>query len=141
MSDNLPPPPVIPVEMKRLMFPMAYRAYTATLIGGAPAATRAMYERMKRPQPGDLVIEVSTCPRLMRAEADPNDPTWDGQFVTYVGSEVRTTAYNDDEGGAEWSEEVHVCLNPDGTTFEWTNASIVAVPTDMQFGTIEKALP
>ena len=131
-ADLPPPPPAISVEMKQLMLPMAYRAYTALLIGGAPPVTKAMYERMTRPQPGDLIIELSTCPRLMRAEAEPDDPTWDWQFVTYVRSEVRT--YGEDEGSL--TEEIHVCLKPDGTMFEWTNARIVAVPTNMQFGAI-----
>jgi len=126
------PPPVLSREMKRLMLPMAYRVYEGTLIGGAPPATKAMYERTSNPRPGDLVIEASTIPRLMCDGADPDSPLWDGQFVTYVGSEMRTHTYPD--GDESFTEEVHVCLNPDGTTFEWTNARLVAVPTDMQFG-------
>lgn len=126
-------PPALDKATKRLMYPIAYQLYSMTLVGNPAATVKAMYDRMTSPQAGDLIIECSTVAHLMRPDSDPDSDLWDGQFVTYSHSEMRTTPYEDGSGDG-FTDEVHVCLNPDGTEFVWTNARIVAVPSDMQFG-------
>jgi hypothetical protein len=109
-------------EAKRNLAFVAIALWDSVLIGDPPPAVLARYERMRSPQPGDLVMETSTIRSLCR---DLADDRWDGQFIPYVRSEMREHAYED---GETWSETVAICLNADGNEFAWTNADLVAVP-------------
>jgi hypothetical protein len=122
--------PMSVVEKRRLAW-LFLAWQDALLVGGQAPVVRAAYERFRDPQPGDWVIEATTLVGIVKYP-DRYDPEllsqrWDGQFVRFLRSEIRT--HVDDEGG-EWSEDVQICENPDGTEFAWTNATLRSVPLD-----------
>lgn len=110
------PPPVIDRPTKKLILHIVRTLWDSVLIGGAPDVIEKRYQRMHKPQWGDLVAETSTWWMLLTRDPDFQDERWDGQLVRYWYTEQ-----------LEFGER-HVCLNPDGTTFNWTNATLIAVP-------------
>ena len=80
---------------------------------------------MENIRPGDLVYEDSLAYWLVYKDPEYKDSRWDGQFITYLRTEFQSI---DDGDGGSFTEKVQVCQNPDGTEFNWTNASLLAVP-------------
>lgn len=106
----------IPQAQKEQMGWLTRWLWKGLLIGDPPVFTQVLRERMCSPQPGDMVVDMSTLGRLLNHPAPKSDwcvDLWDGQFVRYV---------KDLGGGA------HRCEAPDGATFTWSNCDIVAVP-------------
>jgi len=106
------PPPIIDRPTKRLIAQIVWELWNSVLVGSPAPKIQERYERMHNPQWGDLVVEMSTLLRLVRLDPCFEDNRWDGQFVRFCYS----------------AGDTHVCLNPDGTTFNWTNATLIAVP-------------
>ena len=74
------------------------------------------YDRHRNPQRGDYVIESSTLTRLLMHPRDGDEALWDGQFTRYLGP---------------WESDGlidYLCVHPDGSTYLWTNADLLAVP-------------
>lgn len=88
---------------EKLMRSVAVAAYRLAL-NNTPFCN-AVFQRMRNPQPGDLVLETS---RAIRT----NDPDGFGWLVSY--------------DRAEGTGEIE---RPGGRTQRWENATIVAVPT------------
>ena len=125
-------PAAMTIDEKRRLGWMVLAWWNALLVGNPAPSVLAAYERARALRPGDYVAEMSTLLGLVkypdRYEPDVLKTRWDGQFTLYVRSEIREY---DDEGN-EWSEEVHICTNPDGTEFAWTNADLIAIPIKTQ---------
>lgn len=123
----------IPLPVKRQMGLLMWELWKATILGNPEAPAAAMRrERMTNPQPGDIVVDITT---LGRAVNHPDQDSewcldkWGGQFVRYLRTEVRGGTYEDGAPGS-WSETVHVCQVPDGSTFTWSNCELVRAPVD-----------
>ncbi len=108
----------------------AYVAWSNTLIGNAPPAIHAQFERMKDPQVGDVVLETST---IWKASRYTNDTP--SQFPG-LGVLLRTAdepypidpdEYADDEPVP--TEKVWYVRPLDGSVpeYRWTNASFIRV--------------
>lgn len=97
-----------------------------TTLGSRTPDGKARYERMRNPEAGDLICEMSTLYRLLARDRELEDDRWDGQFVRYLRTETERYEW----GG---SETVYVCENPDRSEFRWTNADIIAVPQSRDF--------
>jgi len=82
--------------------------YRATLIGNAPPVIKELGERMRNPQPGDLVLEVSRWGGMRPDRFDPES----------IGRLVRI------EGDRQVVEPLHA----PGTDQGWQNARFVALP-------------
>lgn len=95
------------------MLPIVLKLWDSILLGNAPDKVQKTYERMKHPVSGDLVTEISTAFRLLSQDPDLLNDRWDGQFVVYSHS---------------FNSSDHVCVNLDGTIFNWNNAQLLAVP-------------
>jgi hypothetical protein len=114
----------IPLESKKMLARITRSWTSAMLVGNRAPAVEAVWQRHKNPKPGDWVVETSTLYGLVSSDRY-DESLWDGQFTRYLRSEVVEHQYED---GETWSEEVHICENPDGTEFRWTNATLAVVP-------------
>lgn len=99
-----------PTRMAERIFYLGNALWSMALHGGKPRAGELVYERMTRPQPGDLVVEVSS----FRREFDPDSV---GRLLRIEGDDPR----NPDR----WV--IEPLLRP-GEEQGWSNAQFVAVP-------------
>jgi hypothetical protein len=119
--------------MNGLVQSLAYNLYLSTLVGNPAPRTREIGDRMRAPQVGDLVLEISTIyyadrvaeriGRLVRTEREP----------MYTAKEW----YEDNEADADEpipDERVWYIALPDGREYRWTNAAFIAVPTNILSG-------
>lgn len=118
-------------ELARLIAMAGYAAWCATLIGNAPPSTKALYDRMRAPQPGDLVVETSTLHRT------PWDPGAVGRLLR-TAMEPRWTRerWIADGGDADepirteqiWYVAPFVPTQDGRDEVRWWNASFIAIP-------------
>jgi hypothetical protein len=87
--------------------------HRATLIGNAPPLITKLRERMRNPQPGDLVLEISRLGGMIPGRFDPDS----------IGRLLR--AESADGGRDRWVVEP---LHAPGTEQGWQNAEFVALP-------------
>jgi hypothetical protein len=117
----------------------AYNAYLNTLISGPPVIHEA-YKRMSNPVVGDWVIETSTIymkghnlnglgvlAEIANEPVDFNDPD-------FVWDEV-------EEGRPHPKERVYYINTLDGRRFRWTNASVIAILTEIRCGLTPSPAP
>jgi PAS domain-containing protein len=117
-------------EIAAAMRIAAYNAYACTLIGTPPGIVVKAGDRIKNPQRGDWVIETSSIWR--------GQPHIDGIGILDA-VEMEPVDFNDpdfvwdeaSEGRPHPTERVYYLRTMDGRRFRWTNASIVAVYTDL----------
>ena len=102
---------------KRTLALLVLALWDSVLVGNPAPVVRQRYERMRGFRPGDVVVEMSTLSRLVNFDLGLVDDRWDGQFVKFIRTD------RDSLGRDE-----HLCLNPDGSEFRWSNADLVAVP-------------
>jgi hypothetical protein len=107
---------------ERLIEALAYNLYRATIVGDPAPFVRELGTRMANPQPGDLVLETTTLRR-------PNS------YGARLGRLLRIVDepfpdWPDDEGDAPLERVWYITL-PDGREYRWTNASFIAVPTEI----------
>jgi len=112
----------------------AYNAYSNVLIGNAPKVVRDAYERMKEPRAGDWVIETSTIGGMRHKDGTDLDG------IGILEKAARENVVFDDPDFA-WDEEVEGMPHPteivyyirtmDGMLFRWTNASIIAIQSEL----------
>lgn len=115
--------------------------WSATLIGNPPPSTRRLIERMRNPQPGDLVWESSTALRALR------DPAWADRVLGWFvkrGLSPWVSREEWESADCEWRERdgqpyeecptrqiwiIRPWGNPTGE-FSWENAELLALPLD-----------
>jgi hypothetical protein len=114
------------VNVARLMEVTAYNLYSACLVGNPAPFVARLYEQMKSPQSGDVVLEVSTIYDESRTG------TRLGRLVR-VAAEPVFTATEWAEGGGRPDEPIptervwYIALDG-GREFRWTNATFIRVP-------------
>lgn len=89
----------------------AYNLWMSALQGRTPAS-RALFERMRNPQVGDMVMEITS---YRRVKADRRGT---GTLI-----EIQE---NDGVFLKKWTVRT-----PSGETCDWTNAKFIAIPTDV----------
>ena len=89
----------------------AYNLWMAALQGRTPA-TQALYQRMKNPQVGDMVMEITSYRRITK------DRRGTGTLIAIEDNENRFLK--------KWTIQT-----PDGRTCDWTNADVIAIPSDV----------
>lgn len=131
MSDQLPPTDPCALtrpELARLISHSGYLAYMNTLVGNATPAIRATFDRMRRPVPGDLVLEITTYNR------EPWDPGALGYLVRVVDEIVHEPTEEDPYEEPFSYEERAWYVRPfvpteDGRAeVRWHNAEFIALP-------------
>lgn len=126
------------IDEKKRLAHVVLDLRNALTVGDPAPVVREMWERHQDPQPGDWVIETTTIYRLTYYPERYDEATllslWDGQFTRYLRTEDRPAytpeewADGDDAGKPIPTEQVHVCENPDGSEYAWTNAELATVP-------------
>lgn len=122
-------------QLIRLIEINAYGVYTG-MLGNFSAFAKSLYERIKAPQIGDLVLEIST---LRHASHDGNRL---GQLLRDVREPVFTqvqidefAANGEDTTDPYFSqtERIVYIQTLDGREFRWHNADFIAVADDLGF--------
>lgn len=119
-------------RLVRLLKNVSYNLYCASLCSGPPKLA-ALFDELRNPQPGDLVMETTT--HLMES-CDPKEGI--GTLVA-VGmapyyatrEEARAAGYDDDEPIPErlvWDIKLDFA---DGRMSRWENAIFIKVKTDL----------
>lgn len=124
-------------DLIRLIEINAYSVYTGTLIGNAPPAVKELFQRLKAPRPGDLVLEITTLltpahdgERLGRLLRDVREPVFTPeQLESY-------TEEGEDISDPYFSRTERVCYiqTMDGREIRWCNAKFIAVADSFDFG-------
>jgi hypothetical protein len=127
------PPPVIDRPTKRIMLAMMLTLQSTVLVGNQAPMVGQIDRRMRDPQPGDLVVEVSLGFWLLHCDPELKDSHWDGQFITYLRHDTEQVQFTEDPEDGSYTENFLVCMNPDGTEFRWSNAMLAVVPTEYNF--------
>lgn len=118
---------------------VGYEFYRSQLVGNQCESMRTRWQRMQNPQPGDLVLETSSCPMRLRGGKMPPHVA----SVTGIGILERTARepiavdeWDEAEDGPKPTEEVFYIRRLDNETidspwgnnvFRWTNASFVVL--------------
>ena len=89
----------------------AYNLWMAAIQGQTPA-TQALFQRMKKPQVGDMVMEITSYRRIKK------DRRGTGMLIAIEESENRFLK--------KWTIQT-----PEGDTCDWTNADVIAIPSDV----------
>jgi hypothetical protein len=113
---------VATAKMQRLLEITAYNLYMATLVGNPAPRVKQLYDRITKPQVGDMVLETSTI------WMEDRNGTRMGKLLRVV----REPMYTDEE----WSEmREPIPLDtfwyielPDGSEFRWYNCGFIAIP-------------
>ena len=103
-----------------------YAAHSMTLVGNAAPMVQTYRERIRNPQPGDLVVEASSFPMRDRK----------GFGHVAVGTLVRSGVEHvveepddDQPEGWEYDEKAwYVDPLAGGDTVRWTNSEFIAIP-------------
>lgn len=132
--------------------------YSATLVGHPAPVVQHMYDWMKHPRPGDLVVETSTAYYPVERTRDRFPGQWPFERMGYL-IEVRQELAHTDEEWAAWQEKtrqdnINVGIDPEfglddpreiepaawyiqygpfpDAVCRWVNCSFLAVPTDIR---------
>jgi len=100
------------------------------LIGNAPPSHTKRWQRMRSPQPGDLVVETSTSGLWRRGASHPKVETVIGILKKIIQEPFPHEEPWDEEseGQPEPLEECfYINLLHDGSESRWTNASFVTI--------------
>jgi hypothetical protein len=108
----------------------AYNLFLATLCAGPPKL-HALFEELRAPKVGDLVMETTTHRMQSR---DPLEGI--GRLISIADEPIYTRKQWMDEGGTE-NEEIPSCtvwtiklVFDDNREFRWRNASFIKIKTD-----------
>jgi hypothetical protein len=105
----------------RLVALLASELHSAVLGGGGDSRSEHWRWMSAAPQPGDLVVELSTS---WRAQSESFDHLW--RIGRYLGERREVVG----EEGDSYVERFDVIVLATGQVFEWTNCSFVRVPED-----------
>ncbi len=89
----------------------AYNLWMAALQVRTPA-TQTLYQRMKNPQVGDMVMEITSYRRIKE------DRRGTGTLIAM-------------EDNGNRFEKKWTIRTPNGDTCDWTNADVIAIPADV----------
>lgn len=92
-------------EESYLLAVVGQELYRATLSGSEPSLRAKLRERMHRPQPGDLVLEVSMIGPLTPERFDPDRIEGEGPGIRYV-----VTPLHDPEREQGWQNATFIAL-------------------------------
>lgn len=113
-------------EIARVLRVSAYRAYLNTLIGAAPPCVQEAYKRMTHPRVGDWVIEISTIYIASRSDVEGV-----GVLEEIAREPIDFLEWDEAEDGPVPEETVYYLRLIDGRRFRWSNASIIAVLSEL----------
>lgn len=117
-----------PAESERLIETLAYSLYLATLVGDPAPRIKELHQTLTHPQPGDLVLEISSIydarperagTRLGRLESFGYEPMWTPEEWAEMGEE---------SSAAIPREKVYYITLADGREYRWHNAAFIVVP-------------
>lgn len=113
-------------DFARIIRRCAFNLHSATIVGLSPHL-KAMGNRVNNPRIGDLVVEITTRFR-------DNDLDAVGHLEKVAREPVQYEVPWDEEAEGEPcpTEMVYYIRTFDGRSFRWTNASLIAVLTDLQ---------
>lgn len=109
----------------------AYNLFLSALMNPSDKAHQSLFDRMRNPQPGDLVVERSTI-----GFAHGNG-TRCGVLLRKVQEPMHTAEAWKEAGGAdgekipEWTAWYIRLVFDDGREFRWTNADFIAIPQEV----------
>lgn len=124
------------MDSLRLVATLAYNLNSATLVGDPAPFVERLGERIRHPQPGDLVLEETTAARRLAEE------TFDSSGLGWLIREVREPVWSEDE----WDEDEREMERPrpysecptervfyvdrldGGGEIRWRDASFIAIP-------------
>lgn len=128
-------------KLARDIATMAYNASSVSLVGTGPQCVHDLRKRFEDIQPGDLVVETTTC--LMDGRRGSSGPKFHRPALDAVGYLIKITwepivfegdpefAWDDAvEGKPHPTEKCVYIRTLDGREFRWTNASFVSAPTE-----------
>lgn len=108
-------------EESYLLAVAGYELYRSVLSGGGGSLREKLRERMMKPQPGDVVLEVSTLAGIRRDRWDPDR----------IGRLVRTE--KEDPEAREPDRWVVTPLHDPEREQGWQNATFIALPDKYQW--------
>lgn len=130
------------VPRRLLMLGTASALYAAVLVGNPAPVVAKMHDRMRKPQPGDLVMEVGVQFRKSdpdsqikgfgilidhRKEWMSTDEEWAAEVANEPGIDPVRDRFADDAWYVQYGPHVEdVC--------RWTNCDFLAIPTDRSWG-------
>lgn len=122
----------------------AYNCITNAMIGDAPLVVRRAYERMKNPSVGDWVIEASTIHEFRHLNGADLNGIGVLEEIAWEKVDFEDPAFvwdEEAEGAPHPTERVYYIRTMDGRRFRWTNATIVAVQSELvgMFDTASRA--
>jgi hypothetical protein len=118
---------------------VGYELYRSNLIGNAPPSSRERFQRMTNPQPGDLVIEVSTSGYWLHPSYSLGPYEYlKVENVIGILEKITREPYLREYGEPTWNEKeegkpepledvIYLRLLASGDTFTWRNAQIVTI--------------
>lgn len=126
----------------RLLELAAYKIWDACLVGNQCEKTREMFEDMKNPKPGDLVIEKST---LYAGKMRGTDGKMESCGICGIGylvkieresiwteEQVKINGWKLENDGPIPTEKVIYLKLFDGREIRWTNADVLKIPISIQ---------
>lgn len=125
--------PHVGTDMERAVAALGaagYQAYSNCLVGHAAPMVTRYFNRVKNPEPGDLVLETSTFyARDLRGYGHV-------AVGTLVERKVESLVYEEDglESQPYQEEAWYVTPLTGGETIRWTNADFIAIPASRQQG-------
>ncbi|MGD0771719.1 MAG: hypothetical protein ABSC05_02740 [Candidatus Solibacter sp.] len=118
---------------------VGYEFYRSQLVGNQCESMRTRWERMQKPQPGDLVMETSSCPMRLRGGKRPAhvaSETGIGILESIAREPIVYDSWDETTDGPLPTEEVFYIRRLDNETidspwgnnvFRWTNANFVVL--------------
>lgn len=107
-----------------------YQAYSNCIVGNQAPAIKRYFDRVRNPEPGDLVVETSTFyARDLRGYGHV-------AVGTLVERKIESLVYEEDGFEPDPYEEEAWYVTPftGGETIRWTNAEFIAIPSTRQQG-------
>jgi hypothetical protein len=109
---------------------VGYELWSSQLIGNSPPITQRRFERMDKPEPGDLVLETSSAWMWIKKRQKVGD-WWcaENAIGTFLRQEWEPIPNwnEEDEGESAPKERVWYIRSHDGRELRWTNANFIAI--------------
>jgi hypothetical protein len=135
-----------PSELLRLLALNAYQSYSNTLVGNAAPRIKELFQELREPKEGDLVLEVSTAAFMPqpRFREHQEEVLAEAAYIGYLEKHTReavSQVYARDEpwdaeyeGGPEPTVEVfYIRTLLNGRLHRWHNARFIKVLDEYKF--------
>jgi hypothetical protein len=110
-------------QFARIIWQATMAAWSLCLGGGDYPAKRERYGRMKKPQPGDMVVEASAGLRKLDCSYAV------GWLIREAREPIEIEEWNVEEDGPIPDEKVVYITSIDGREVRWVNCEFLQVPT------------